>query len=203
MSDRNLPVEVATLSDEQLRLLHIAVDREAVRRGLPLGVGDLGEQLVLDLFRVRPDLPVLVPAARGTKNVDALSRDGERYSIKTLLRARKTGTVYPDPIDASRQLFEFLVIVLLSDDLELAQVFRLSWDQFCEARSWDARMNAWYVVRSARGLTQECQIYPSTTAATKAPEARKVSDRRSRPSRLSESAVASSAIGSRDDNETV
>lgn len=153
-------VDVSALSDEQLRLLHVSVDREAARRKLPLGVGEIGEQLVLDLFRIRPDLPALVPAARGTKNVDALSRDGERYSIKTLLRARKTGTVYPDPTDSERQLFEYLVVVLLADDLQLAEVFRLSWDQFRAVRSWDARMNAWYVARSTRALSTDVRIFP-------------------------------------------
>ena len=167
MSDVNLPFEVTTLSDEQLRLLHVAVDREAARRKLPLGVGEIGEQLVLDLFRTRPDLPVLVLSARGTKNVDALSRDGERYSIKTLLRARKTGTVYPDPVDANRQLFEFLVIVLLSDQFELAQVYRLSWAEFCAVRSWDMRMNAWYVARSTRALTPGKLIFPNTPTVSK------------------------------------
>ena len=162
-ADPTDPGDVARLSDEQLRRLRVAVDREAARRGLPLGVGEIGEHLVLELFSERPDLPVLVPAARGTKNVDAMSRDGERYSIKTLLRAKKTGTVYPDAADTDRQLFEYLVIAQLSDDLSLAQAHRLSWVQFCEARSWDVRMNAWYVARSARALTSQTQIFPVLT----------------------------------------
>lgn len=145
-------IDISALGDDQLLKLHAAIDREAARRNLALGVGELGEKLVIELFRSRPDLPVLVPAARGTKNVDALSRDGERYSIKTLLRAGKTGTIYPDPGDQDRQLFEFLVIALLTDEFELGRVVALRWDQFCAVRSWDKRMGAWYVSRSRRAL---------------------------------------------------
>lgn len=155
-TDHNL----APLSDTELLKLHSSVSHEAARRGLSVSVGDLGEKLAIEIFRTRPDLPVLVPAPRGTKNVDALSRDGERYSIKTLLRARKTGTVYPDPADPDRQLFEHLLIVLLSDQFELNRMVALDWDQFCEVRSWDKRMNAWYVAKSRRALEMGRQIFP-------------------------------------------
>jgi len=154
-------IDVACLSDTELLRLRSSVDREALRRGLALSVGELGEKLAIETFRTTPDLPVLAPAPRGTKNVDALSRDGERYSIKTLLRAKKTGTVYPDPVDPDRQLFEFLLIVLLSDHLELVRIVALDWEQFCEARSWDKRMQAWYVAKSVRVLAMGKPIFPA------------------------------------------
>lgn len=153
--------DLSRLSDTELLRLRSSVDREALRRGLALSVGELGEKLAIETFRTRSDLPVLSPAPRGTKNVDALSRDGERYSIKTLLRAKKTGTVYPDPGDPDRQLFEFLLIVLLSDHLELVRIVALDWEQFCEARSWDKRMQAWYVAKSKRVLDMGRPIFPS------------------------------------------
>jgi hypothetical protein len=103
----------------------------------------------------------LVEAPRGTKNIDALSRDGERYSIKTLQSAKKTGTIYPDPEDRERQLFEFIAIAMLNDELCLERLVVLSWDQFCLARSWDKRMSAWYVARSERALAHGKQIFPA------------------------------------------
>lgn len=166
-------IDLSELTNEDLFKLRADIEREATRRGLALNVGELGEKLVIDLFKRRTDLPVLAPAPKGTKNVDALSRDGERYSIKTLQRARKTGTVYPDTVDEDRQLFEYLVIVLLGDGLELSRMVLLSWEQFCEVRSWDRRMSAWYVGRSKRAFDLGRQIFPlmdqseaSTPAAT-------------------------------------
>lgn len=153
-------LDVASLRDDELLVLRSIVESEARRRGLSLSVGELGEKLVIDLFKKRADLPVLGPSPTGTKNVDALSRDGERYSIKTLQRARKTGTIYPDADDRDRQLFEFLVVAFLDDGFELSRVVVLSWDQFCQVRSWDRRMNAWYVGKSRRALDVGRQVFP-------------------------------------------
>jgi hypothetical protein len=81
-TNADVRVEIARLNEGQLLKLHVAVSREAASRHLTLSVGELGERLVIELFQTRPDLPVLVASPRGTKNVDALSRDGERYSIQ-------------------------------------------------------------------------------------------------------------------------
>lgn len=153
--------DLSSLSDAELLRLRSSVDREAHRRGLALSVGDLGEKLAIETFRTRADLPVLAPAPKGTKNVDALSRDGERYSIKTLLRAKKTGTIYPDASDSERQLFEFLLIVFLTEHLELGRIIALDWNQFREVRSWDKRMQAWYVAKSTRVLNMGRTIFPA------------------------------------------
>ncbi|WP_407353490.1 hypothetical protein [Luteimonas sp. R10] len=160
------------LDDIQLLKLRVAVDTEARRRGLNFNVGEVGENLAISLFKDRPDLPVLAPAPRGTKNIDAISREGNRYSIKTLQRAKKTGTVYPDPADKDRRLFEFILIVLLNDDLTLNRIVELNWEQFCVVRSWDIRMNAWYIARSKRAMDCGLQIYPKlSNSSLIAPEA--------------------------------
>jgi hypothetical protein len=147
-------------SDQSLLELKLRVDREARVRGIMSSVGELGELAVISLFKKKPNLPVLSLAPPGTKNVDALSRDGERYSIKTLQHGRKTGTIYPDAQDSERQLFEHLVVAVLSDDMKLAQVVMFDWAAFCLARSWDSRMKAWYVQRSVRafGLGREIDL---------------------------------------------
>lgn len=160
-----ISVDLKSLDDIRLLELRTAVDREARNRGLSFNVGEIGEKLAIAVFKERPDLPVLAPAPRGTKNIDAISRDGNRYSIKTLQRAKKTGTIYPDPVDNDRRLFEFILIVLVNDDFSLERIIELDWLQFCTVRSWDIRMNAWYVARSHRALSVGRQIYPKTEAA--------------------------------------
>lgn len=159
-------IDLTSLDDLQLLALRAAVDKEARNRGLNFNVGEIGEKLAIAAFKERPDLPVLAPAPRGTKNIDAISREGNRYSIKTLQRAKKSGTIYPDQSNNERQLFEFILIVLIHEDFTLERIIELDWQQFCAVRSWDIRMNAWYVARSNRVLSAGRQIYPRPTNLT-------------------------------------
>lgn len=142
--------DLQALEVQELLNLRSEIDKELGSRGLSAAVGDIGERLAIAHFAGRPDLPVLALAPRGTKNIDAISRSGERYSIKTLQLAKKTGTIYPGPAGDLHPMFEFILIVLLSERYELQKIYRLSWSQFVELRSWDKRMNSWYLARSAR-----------------------------------------------------
>jgi len=144
--------ELGKLSDEKLIRLRARIDTEIRKRGLKFSVGEIGESLAIAHFNATKNLPKLLRAPRGTKNVDALSREGERYSIKTVMDAKKTGTIYPDSADREKQLFEHLLIVRLSQALEVEAIYRLSWDQFVQIRQWDRRMNAWYVGISRKSL---------------------------------------------------
>lgn len=145
-------VSVTTLSDHELIKLRHEIEKEVRRRELKLTVGDIGEQLIVEHFNSTPGLTNLQIAPRGTKNVDALSHDGDRYSIKTVLDAKKTGTIYPDRNTPDNQLFEFLLVATLSEDHALKSIHQLSWDQFLAVRRWDKRMSAWYVPYSAKAL---------------------------------------------------
>jgi len=147
------------MSDENLVLLRARVDSELARRGIPFNVGGLGEKLVIAYFNSTPGLPKLLRAPVGAKNVDALSRDGDRYSIKAFVRAKKTGTVYPDDANVGKQLFEYLVVVSLDKGYQLSAIYRYSWKQFVKMRAWDKRMNAWYLPLSNRNLKLAEVIY--------------------------------------------
>jgi hypothetical protein len=149
---KSVSFDLTTLLDQDLIQFRHRVEKEVRRRGLRLSVGDIGERLVVAHFNATPDLPNLQIAPRGTKNVDALSRDGDRYSVKTVLNAKKTGTVYPDRDQPDKQLFEFLVIAKLGEEHTLKALHQFSWDQFLTARCWDKRMSAWYVPYSAKAL---------------------------------------------------
>jgi hypothetical protein len=144
--------DVTGLPDQELIELRHEIEKEVRRRGLKLTVGDIGERLVVAHFSNTSGLTNLQIAPPGTKNVDALSRDGDRYSIKTVLDAKKTGTIYPDRNTPDKQLFEFLLIATLSEDQTLKSIHQLSWDQFLEVRCWDKRMSAWYVPCSTKAL---------------------------------------------------
>jgi hypothetical protein len=156
--------EFASMDDAELIRLRAALHTEMKKRGLALNVGQLAERMAVAFFNATAGCPNLSEAAVGTANVDALSRRGDRYSIKGVLDARKTGTVYPDAIDPDRQLFEFLLVVQLAADSTLSAIYEFDWPTFVRCRSWDKRMNAWYLGLAAKTLSQAKLYSPSVTA---------------------------------------
>lgn len=144
--------DLARMSDASLLLFRASLRAEVRKRGIADSVGAVGEQLAIEHFRKTPGLVNLQIAPPGTKNVDALSRNGDRFSIKTICEGSKTGTIYPDPDSPDKQLFEHLLIVWLSEDWALKSIHQFSWQKFLEVRSWDKRMNAWYIAISRRSL---------------------------------------------------
>lgn len=146
-----LPEPLDALSISELFALRSDVESELGRRGLSAKVGELGEWFAIEHFTRTSGLPTLVAAPRGAKNIDAISKDGDRYSIKTIQKGGKTGTIYPSYVDGvEKVLFEYIVVVLLDDEFSLLSMYRLSWEQFVIARSWDTRMSAYYLGRSKR-----------------------------------------------------
>lgn len=154
-----ITLDFTEYTDDTVVELRIRIDAELKKRSIKFSVGDWGEIVAIKHFNDTPRLPKLQKAPIGTKNVDALSRSGDRYSIKTIKDGSKTGTVYPDPEDKDRQLFEYMVIVLLDDFYELNALYRFSWKQFLEIRLWDKTMNAWYVSASKKALSMGETIY--------------------------------------------
>lgn len=147
------------LNDEELLILRANLETELNKRGISFSVGEVGEKLAVSFFNSKPGLPNLLQAPAGAKNVDALSRDGDRYSIKTFKKAKKTGTVYPDEKDRDRQLFEYLIVVRLDPYFQLQAIYRYSWEEFIRIRAWDKRMNAWYLPLSKRNLNVAEMIF--------------------------------------------
>lgn len=155
-------MELTCLSDKELCILRTNLRAEMRKRKLADSVGLVGEQLAIECFRKTGGLPKLQLAPPGTKNVDALSRNGDRFSIKTVCEGSKTGTIYPDPDDKEKQLFEFILVVrLANDDWSLHSILQFSWAEFVKLRSWDKRMNAWYLSISSRTVGAATTITPA------------------------------------------
>ena len=159
------PQIAASLGDADLLSLRAGLDAEMRKRRLAFSVGQVGEQLAIAYFKSTSGLTTLQLAPAGTKNVDALSRNGERFSIKTVCNAKKTGTIYPDSEDTDKQLFEYLLVVQLSNTWTLKSIHQLTWAAFCEVRSWDKRMNAWYVAISGRALAAADVVFQAEKVA--------------------------------------
>jgi len=151
---------LTSLSDADLYRLRADLFDELKSRSLPRTVGQRAEQLVIDYYKATPGRPTLVAASTGTANVDALSNRGDRYSIKSMCTAKKSGQIYPDPSDRSRQLFEYLVLVKVDWAWSLEVIYEFDWTTFCQVRSWDSRMNAWYVAASSRTFARATVYRP-------------------------------------------
>jgi len=153
-------INISKFTDKELVELRINIEKEFNKRGIKFSVGEIGENISIDFFNKTSGLSNLLKAPTGAKNVDALSRDGHRYSIKTVQKGSKTGTIYPDENRKEEQLFEYLLLVKLNDNFKLHSLYRFTWNQFQEVKAWDKRMNAWYVPVSSKRLATAEKIFP-------------------------------------------
>ncbi len=152
-------IDLHDKTEDELVSLRIQLDKEFKTRGIKFNVGEIGETIAINFFNSKPGLDKLQRSSTGTKSVDANSRRGERYSIKTIKDGSKTGTIYPDPDNKERQLVEYILIVLLNEEYELKGLYRFSWEQFLTVRQWDKTMNAWYIPKTLKALKTGESLY--------------------------------------------
>ena len=88
-------------------------------------------------------MPSLYIAPTTVKNIDALSRDGETYSIKTV--SSKNGTTGsfwdPESIENNEKKFDYLLIVVLDNSYSLNMILELTWNDFFNYKKFNKRMN--------------------------------------------------------------
>ncbi|MDE0000467.1 MAG: hypothetical protein OXQ89_22200 [Rhodospirillaceae bacterium] len=159
IDDNSFASSLSEMEDEELTQLRAALDSELRKRELGASVGEVAERLAISFFNETPGLPNLTKASAGTAYVDALSRRGERYSIKGIHRGHKTGTVYPDSGDEKRQLFEYLLVVKLNDEWTLESIHEFDWPTFVRCRKWDGHMSAWYIGIAKKTMAKARQIF--------------------------------------------
>ena len=106
-------------------------------------VGELGEHYAIEFYNNNPKLPNLSFAPPGVQNVDALSRNGEIYSIKAVSsRKGTTGSFWdPESIMRNEQKFHYLLIVILDNSYSLDMILELTWVDFFKYKRFNKRMN--------------------------------------------------------------
>ena len=123
-------------------------------------VGELGEYLAIEWYNNTPGLPNLSPAPVGTENIDAISRKGDRYSIKST-STNVTGVFYGLQEKGSdipdKQKFEYVIICKFDDDYELQMILEMDWNTFVANKHWHSRMQAWNLSVSKK-LYNQCKI---------------------------------------------
>lgn len=144
-------MEMEGYSIAELISLYSKTIKELKRRGVLRTknvIGELGEYLVLEHYDRDPNIPNLTVVPIGTKNINAISQNGERYSIKST-SGNVTGVIYGlEPLGSSivdKPLFEYVVVCKLDDDCELEGIYQLSWETFKKHKKWHSRMNAWNI----------------------------------------------------------
>ncbi|MDH2475893.1 hypothetical protein [Clostridium perfringens] len=109
-------------------------------------VGELGEYIAINHYISTPNLPKLQAAPTGTQNIDAISINGDRYSIKSTT-TNTTGVFYglnnPNTSFEEVQKFEYVIIVKFDNNLNLKAIYELDWKNFLRHKKWHSRMNAW------------------------------------------------------------
>ena len=122
-------------------------------------VGELGEYFAIDYYTNHPKLPNLSLAPPGVQNVDALGRNGEIYSIKTVTSRRGTTGSFWDPnsIENNEKKFNYLLIVILNNEYSLDMILQLTWEDFFKFKKFNKRMNN-YNISITKKLINEVQI---------------------------------------------
>ena len=122
-------------------------------------VGELGEYYAIDFYNKTPNLPNLSLAPKGVKNIDALSRNGEIYSIKTVTsRTGTTGSFWdPESIKNNEKKFDYLLIVILNSEYSLESIIELTWQDFYSFKRFNKRMNN-YNISLTKKLFEQANI---------------------------------------------
>ncbi len=134
-------------------------------------VGDRGEQIAIAYYGATKNLPKLQMAPPSTKNIDAISTQGDRYSVKTLSLPNKTTGVFhgygtPDkPIKDKK--FEYLIIVVI-DAYQPELIVELTWEDFYELKRWHSTMNAFNISLSKAVMDKAKIIYKNPAKSIEA-----------------------------------
>lgn len=123
-------------------------------------LGELGEYLAIEIYNNTPGMPNLSPAPIGTENIDAISRKGDRYSIKSTSNSTTSvfyGLEKPDSNVPDDRKFEYVILCKFDNDYELQTVLEMDWDTFLKNKRWHSRMQAWNLSLTKK-LYQQCKV---------------------------------------------
>lgn len=160
-----MKANVEMMKDSELWGLYGLVESTLKKRGRIRSrnlTSERGEALAVEIYRERRGEPKLQLAPPGTKNVDALSREGKRYSIKTIRFSRITGTFQAD--DFSEKRFDYLIIVVLDEYYQPVEVLEAPWEIVNKHKKYHKTMKA-FNLRLTKRLRDECRVVYSQVSS--------------------------------------
>lgn len=136
-------------SDVQIVELYSTIVQELKERGIIRTknvLGDLGEYLAISYYNSTPGLPNLQAAPIGTRNIDAISRDGDRYSVKST-STNQTGIFSGLDFDENgiplKQYFEYVIVCRFNECYQLQSIYQLDWSVFVKYKKYHKTMRGW------------------------------------------------------------
>ena len=109
-------------------------------------VGEIGEYLVEQTYNKDTSLPKLQLGIKSTKNIDAISVNGERYAIKSI-SGTMTGVFHSIPIvNDGKTYFEYLIVLMFDKNYKLKTIIELTWKDFLKYRKIKKPENKFHVV---------------------------------------------------------
>ena len=160
-------MNVKNISNEELISLYSNVIKELKCRKIIRTknvLGDIAEFLAINHYCQNPKLPNLQAAPVGTQNIDAISRAGERYSIKAtsgVVTSIFTGLHPKGSEEIDKQKFEYVIICKFDDDFHLKAIYELSWENFIKHKRWHSTMKAWNLSLTKNLIADSTIIYMS------------------------------------------
>lgn len=109
-------------------------------------------------------------APPSTKNIDAISVNGERYSIKCIT-TNTTGAFYGieknTDIRDIKPLFEYVVIIKLNEKYQPQFILELDWEAFFKHKHWYSRIGAYNLLVTNSLIEDGKMIYRKGDAPSK------------------------------------
>ena len=156
-------MDINELKTEEIIRLYSEIIKELKYRNIIRTnnvIGDLGEYLAISYYNNTAGLPNLSPAPVGTENIDAISRKGDRYSIKSTT-GHVTGVFYGlEPKGSEKedqQKFEFVILCKFTENCELEMILEMDWKTFLKNKRWHSRMQAWNLSLT-KEIQKQCKI---------------------------------------------
>ena len=157
-----MSMNLTKLNDDDLIDVYPSLLKELKSRGIIRTnnlIGEVGEYIAVSYYNKQPALPNLMLNKENTKNIDAVSNKGERYSIKSV-SGNVTGVFSSLPLeDDGIVYFEYLVIVIFNKDYRLNEILELTWKEFLRYRKKKPPENRWNVPITINLKNNVKQIY--------------------------------------------
>lgn len=128
-------------------------------------IGELGEYLVMEYYLKTPGFPTLNGLPVGTQNVNAISQDGMRYSIKSISSNTTSAFYGLEPPESNKKdtpLFEYLIICKFGINYEVEGIYQLTWEDFLKYKKWNRRIQAWNIQLTQKVKQDSLVVYEAT-----------------------------------------
>jgi hypothetical protein len=124
-------------------------------------VGELGEKYAEYTYVDNSGLPSIKLLSTNSKNIDAIDDLGRTYNIKSLSgKIVRTGSFHLNADHSfNEKAFDYLLVVILDESMNLVSIFEFSWEQFWKFKRWSKTQKAWFISLTKSVLSFGKKVY--------------------------------------------